>query len=138
MVFALIWTGLANVRVCQPLALSPLNIPGWPAACRTTSTASRCVSLAGCALLASFRLVLLDHAIETADAEQQAQLCAWLDECAGTVQVVSTTTLPLFPLVTAGAFSRGCTTASITSISICRAAFKPAETRWRRIACPLR
>jgi hypothetical protein len=54
--------------------------------------------------LRACRGTVVIRAIETADAAQQSQLCAWLDECAGTVQVVSTTTLPLFPLVTAGAF----------------------------------
>jgi sigma-54-interacting transcriptional regulator len=47
-------------------------------------------------------LVIRD--VETADAEQQAQLCSWLNECAPTVQVVSTTAAPLFPLVARGAF----------------------------------
>ncbi len=47
---------------------------------------------------------LLIPAIDTANIEQQSQLCAWLDARSGLVQVLSSSVRPLFPLVMGGAF----------------------------------
>jgi transcriptional regulator of aromatic amino acid metabolism len=38
------------------------------------------------------------------DDSQQRQLMMWLDDAVGTVQVIATTSEPLFPLVERGAF----------------------------------
>lgn len=42
--------------------------------------------------------------VNAADADQQRQLCHWLDTCPDRVQVVSTAVTPLFPLIQVGAF----------------------------------
>jgi hypothetical protein len=42
--------------------------------------------------------------VDSADADQQRQLCHWLEVCPDRVQVVSTAVTPLFPLVQAGTF----------------------------------
>jgi hypothetical protein len=47
---------------------------------------------------------LLIRRVDTADAEQQRQLCKWFETRQQRIQVISTTQAPLFPLVQAGTF----------------------------------
>jgi len=47
---------------------------------------------------------LVIHRIDTADADQQRQLCEWFDTRPRHVQVVSTTVAPLYPFVQNGTF----------------------------------
>ncbi len=50
---------------------------------------------------------LIIHDVDGCDLDHQRRLLAWMDGRPGTVQVVSTTTAPLFPLVKAGTFLAG-------------------------------
>jgi hypothetical protein len=50
---------------------------------------------------------LVIHDVDACDLERQRRLLSWMDTRPGAVQVVSTTTAPLFPLVKEGAFLAG-------------------------------
>jgi hypothetical protein len=50
------------------------------------------------------RGTLIVQEIHRLDDTQQRQLMIWLDDAVGTVQVIATTSEPLFPLVERGAF----------------------------------
>jgi hypothetical protein len=50
------------------------------------------------------RGTLIAQEIHGLDDTQQRQLMIWLDDAVGTVQVIATTSEPLFPLVERGAF----------------------------------
>lgn len=47
---------------------------------------------------------LIIHGVDRTDGEQQTQLCEWFDTRARHVQVVSTSAVPLYPMVEAGSF----------------------------------